>query len=767
MRTAANAWKSTLKYLVITALVVLQQQSFRGAAFGQVPSLLHPNSGPAAPVNMKANEQQKHGDLYQLLGAVEITYEGMTLRAEKVDYNAASGAILASGNLHFEQTGRDEHIEAERAEYNLNTGAGKFYKAKGSFGTSPRHGPTMLVSPNPIYFTAELAERDESGAYRVYDAEVTVCKPQDPTWTFSSPSSTIRPESSAVIRGATLRVFKVPVLYLPVLYRSLGLEPRNSGFLAPTVGNNSRFGFVLGDSFYWAINRSMDAEMGGEFLSARGWSQQASYRAVLNSRTHLRLSYYGVEDRGLGASKIDQGGHSARAEGVTRIGAFTRGVVDFNYLSSLTFREAFSQTYLEAVSSEIHSFGFLSRNKGPDQLNVFLSRTENFQSLLPNDAVRLRALPRIDYRRMEQRLAPQLPLWLGLDASAGLISRTEPSVSTQRGLKSSLFERLEFFPHVLLPVRYGGSSANLELGYRATHYGNRRADSALLSGTLSRGVTTIRLDLRPPALSRTFASGGWLSRSRIRHVIEPAVRFNVVSGAGDFRDVLVFDEQDLVTNTKEMEYSLTNRLLAARPGGVDELLSLEVRQQYYFQSDFGGALVEGRRNVFLSPLTLTGSAFLDRPRRFSPVISYLRLRPATHLELELREDYDPELHRFSHGGLVGSLRYGQDFLSISHSFVRSFPALAAPANQVGFSLGHGNLNRVGWNAVLAGAYDVRANYLQYTAFQTSYNNDCCGVSVEFRRFALGTARNENQFRVAFSLANIGTFGTMKKQERLF
>jgi LPS-assembly protein len=49
----------------------------------------------------------------------------------------------------------------------------------------------------------------------------------------------------------------------------------------------------------------------------------------------------------------------------------------------------------------------------------------------------------------------------------------------------------------------------------------------------------------------------------------------------------------------------------------------------------------------------------------------------------------------------------------------------------------------------------------------SYNNDCCGISFEYRRFALGPVRNENQFRLAFSLANIGTFGNLKKQERLF
>jgi LPS-assembly protein len=38
--------------------------------------------------------------------------------------------------------------------------------------------------------------------------------------------------------------------------------------------------------------------------------------------------------------------------------------------------------------------------------------------------------------------------------------------------------------------------------------------------------------------------------------------------------------------------------------------------------------------------------------------------------------------------------------------------------------------------------------------------------VQYRRFGFAT-RNENQFRVAFAIANIGSFGTLKKQERLF
>jgi LPS-assembly protein len=39
--------------------------------------------------------------------------------------------------------------------------------------------------------------------------------------------------------------------------------------------------------------------------------------------------------------------------------------------------------------------------------------------------------------------------------------------------------------------------------------------------------------------------------------------------------------------------------------------------------------------------------------------------------------------------------------------------------------------------------------------------------VEYRRLALGQVRTENQFRVAFIIANIGNFGNLRRQEKIF
>jgi LPS-assembly protein len=63
-------------------------------------------------------------------------------------------------------------------------------------------------------------------------------------------------------------------------------------------------------------------------------------------------------------------------------------------------------------------------------------------------------------------------------------------------------------------------------------------------------------------------------------------------------------------------------------------------------------------------------------------------------------------------------------------------------------------------------YDFARKITIFTQTQVTYNTDCCGWSVQYRRFGFGS-RNENQFRVAFAVANIGSFGTLRRQERMF
>ena len=715
-----------------------------------------------------ADSQEKSGDLYRLQGRVEITYEEVRLTADQVDYNEATGEVTAAGNVHFQQPARNEDIRASRGHYNLKTSTGSFYEVEALLGGNISAGSSLVTTTNPFFFEAERVDRIDEETYRVRNGEVTACSLPDPTWTFKAPDALIRPGVSAHLYHSRFRLLGVPVFYLPYLYRSLRRIPRSSGFLMPTLGSSSRLGTVLGDSFYWAIHRSADLEVGAEWLSKRGWSQNATFRMRPARESYLNVTYFGVVDRGFGPQKVDQGGRTARVESVTAFPQGFRAVIDANYLSSLTFREAFTQTFNEAVNSEVHSRAFLGKNFDSLSFNTLFSRFENFQSVRPRDKITIRHLPRMEFNSVERPLWPQAPLWLSWNSSLGVVRRREAAFGDRLQLSTPHVKRIQFFPRLTLPLQWKSLGLATTFGYRATHYGGHREGATFSEEGLNRGTRELQLDLVLPPLSRVFTGAGPLYGRPLKHVIEPRASFRHVSGVRDFAEILLFDQEDLLTDTTELEYSLTNRLLRRREtGGVREVLSWELRQQYYFDPDFGGALLPGQRNVFVSSLGLSSHAFLDTPRRFSPVLSIIRVRPSGNYDIEFRQDYDTTRGRLTHGGLVGNVRWGDSFASISHFFVRSAEALSPPSNQLRFLLGHGNLGKPGLNAAFAGTYDIRGGFLQFSALQVSYNNDCCGISFEFRRFALGPVRNENQFRVAFSLANVGTFGNLKKQERLF
>jgi LPS-assembly protein len=164
---------------------------------------------------------------------------------------------------------------------------------------------------------------------------------------------------------------------------------------------------------------------------------------------------------------------------------------------------------------------------------------------------------------------------------------------------------------------------------------------------------------------------------------------------------------------------------------------------------------------------MTAYAFLDQPRRYSPVVSVARVSPLPGFGVEWRSDYDPARRRHTNSGITADARLSRYYVSLGHNYVRSSPLILTPsANQFRGLFAIGDVNRRGWNGAFTAIYDFRVGQMQFATTQVTYNTDCCGFSVQYRRLSFGT-RNENQFRLAFAVANIGSFGTLKKQERLF
>jgi len=222
-----------------------------------------------------------------------------------------------------------------------------------------------------------------------------------------------------------------------------------------------------------------------------------------------------------------------------------------------------------------------------------------------------------------------------------------------------------------------------------------------------------------------------------------------------------------------VDLSLANRIFAKRGDAVTEIFSWEIEQKRYFDPTFGGALIPGQLNIFQSSADLTGFSFLVEPRSTSPVVSTLRMTPIGGLSVQWQMDYDHRLHAIVNTALSVDYSWKKYYhLSGGNNEMRanalvSNPLLTSYANQFRMRAAFGNTNKRGWNAGVDAIYDYRQQKLLWATTQVTYNTDCCGLSVQFRRVYRVGLPDENLYAVSFSIANMGAFGTLKKQDRLF
>jgi LPS-assembly protein len=717
-------------------------------------------------VEIRSTTQESAGGVSRAEGAVEVRKGAMIVSADKAVYDEATGMLEAEGNVRFQTAEGVEDIQASRVIYNVNTEEGSFYDVHGFLSSASQGGARILTTDNPFYLEGSVVHKT-ADSYVVHDGVVTNCELDDMWWSLSSPRTTIRPGESATIRHGILRLKGVPILYMPVFTKSLERLPRRSGFLTPNIGNSSRFGLVFGQAYYWAVNRSYDATFNGTLYTDRGLASQLSLRGRPTSHSNFNAVFFGVKDRGLllaNGDRLKQGGASFSIDGVAQLPGGFRGVADVNYLSSLEFRQAFTQTFEEAVQSQVRSTGFVTKNFSSYSFNGSISREENFQDIARDNTIVIRKLPGFEFNGRNRRLTEgRIPLFFGFNTSFDLVSRIQPEFETR-----NFVQRGDFFPRISTNVAWKGFHLTPTFGVRATGYGQRRSNDVLMGENLYRTAGEFSLDIVPPALQRIYNGPAWLGQ-KVKHVIEPRLRYRYTSGIDDFGSVIRFDDRDVMSNTNELELSLTQRLYAkSTDGSTREVLALGVWQRRYFDPEFGGAVAPGVRNVLRSSLDVTPFAFIDQARNYSPVIVSLTTRPNWKTGLEWSAGYDPLRQKVVNSNVTLDYRFNRLIgAAVGHTAVRTPTTLSPASNQVTSLVRIGDFNRRGWNAAVYNIYDYRLHNFIYTRSQISYNTDCCGFGIEYGRFAIGPTRTENQFRVSLSIANVGSFGTLRPQERLF
>ncbi|MGO9317715.1 MAG: LPS-assembly protein LptD [Terracidiphilus sp.] len=782
----------------------------------EILPIAQPEPGPSSgvPVTWEAQHQSRVGNTWTLTGEVVVHYRDYILRADKVVYDQSTTELDAEGHLQVSGGPNDVLINADYGNMRLNMHTARYFSVHGSQGVRTLGNRAVYTTTSSFFFTGRVVLETGEGRYRIIDGSITNCRLPRPDWQVISRSIKLE-EGKASTTNALFKFLGAPLFYFPYLRHPVDETGRESGLLVPVISTGSSVrGYTFGEQAYWAINRSMDMVAGAEYYSKRGWAPNGDFRYKGSGLDHATVRWNALLDRGIeqpisyGSATmtlVNQGGVDITVLGRKDLGSETRLSANIDYLSSYIYRLVFNDNFLQAVSSDVRSNISLTHTHNGYVPSLSLERIQSFAGTASSSTVssinanqaRILHLPSLRFDVLDRPLGAS-PVYWGMESSLSYLDRSEPAaIPTGASFHARNAGRFDLYPHLFLPLSAGGWNVTAEMAARETAYtlsqipdliGVNGGTPYLSHDAFNRGDFEVSVDLRAPVVERDFALHRW--NRVMRHVIEPEITYRYVTGIGS-REVntLVVDTTDIATNTDEVGYSLTQRFYLRAAGNkpctgeqvassgscspqAREWASWQIAQKFYIDSNFGGALIPNRRNVFDATLDMSGIAFLTSTRNLAPLISRMRFEAIDNLRIQWDLDYDPISGRIDSDNLYAGYSWGRTTIGTGHALLNAVDESGSTASTIKSQLVQpfitiGKPSGSGLNLAANGGYDFAQNALQYGGVQAVYNWNCCGLTFGYRRFNLGTIRNETQWLYSFTLANFGSVGDIRRSTSVF
>jgi len=191
-------------------------------------------------------DDQAH--IWTAKGSVEVRYDGRTLRADEVIYNANNDVTVARGNVQIQNAdGTYEYAKVMTLDKGFHSGFAI------AFSTRQKQNVTLSA--------AEAIRRDQN-AIELNRAVFTACdicakdqKPLQPTWSIQASQIVQDPRRQLIYyRNAVIRIEGLPVMYTPIFWHPDPTAKRSSGFLEPNITIDGRKGFSYTQPYLWVIS---------------------------------------------------------------------------------------------------------------------------------------------------------------------------------------------------------------------------------------------------------------------------------------------------------------------------------------------------------------------------------------------------------------------------------------------------------------------------------------------------------------------------------
>lgn len=550
-----------------------------------------PPSGTAAdrdqyPTDIEGDELSGvYDQVMNYDGNVSLRRGDQFLSADNLMFDAQDGTYTAEGSVRYQDSGMRivaDRLQGDQQQDSHSLGSVRYQliEQRGSGGAD----------------RAEL-----TGDYgSLYGSTYSTCPPSERVWELRSRQIDIDMEEGfGTARGATLRLGKVPVLYVPWFKFPID-DRRKTGLLYPAIGYNSRNGFDYRQPIYLNLAPNYDMTLEPRWMSRRGLLLGTEFRYLTESgRGTLEFEYLPSDDlaprereREIAEGILPENWREDdrgmfRYTGRYSINGTWHARANLNWISDPRYLEDMSSSLAESSPSTLMStMGVYGRGRYWDAAVAADYRVLSDYTLRERNLPYYR-LPRL-YANWEQPLRPWLVTGMQADLTrfAHIDSDYKPGGS-----------RLDLKPYVTLPLEGAAWYMRPSLAWRYTAY---QLDDALAESINASAPDTSpsrSLPITSIDAGLFFDREATFRGERYLHTLEPRLFYlNVPYRYQD--DLPRFDTRDLTfswgqlfrdnrfsgadrqSDANQLTLAVSTRMLRESDG--QEKLSLSAGQIRYF-----------------------------------------------------------------------------------------------------------------------------------------------------------------------------------------
>ena len=559
------------KFLItIILLITIPEKNFA------LPTKISASAEDKSILKADRIEAKQNDNIIDAIGNVEIKNGNVIAYADKISYEKNKNLIKIYGNIKIKNF-EIGNLLAKNAEISDDFESGIFDDG-------------LIIFNDGSYLKSLKIERKNQFITKLKKPKLSIC-PNDEIssnnslvgniWdaiSISSSSSKIDRKSNNIVGyNNILKIYEIPILYLPYIKIPLSENKRQSGFLHPSYVNNSQFGFGLNIPYFIDVDKNIDL-----VLTPRLYINSDQFSLNTEIKHLLKYGSYNF-NLSLANNKITSERDKAvinRTSNNLRYNLVSDGKFSFTTKSFLEYKvntvgdkyylRDFAFNYSPYTISKIQ-YDYTNNKE------YFGVRSLRIQELEINRDERSAPiiLPSIDYFN-ESKHSIFLKEKYALSSNLTILSRED-------GLQ---YKRLSMIPEIKIPLNFYGNLIDINSKIQADLYyleNNYKPDRTYTNykNNLSNQKNELSVRWRLPLIKKT---------KNTTLVMEPTANFVSSSVKKDFVNI---PNEDSINN----ELTINNLFTTDRVSGYDrseigERVSYGLRSSWYnnlgkFELDIG------------------------------------------------------------------------------------------------------------------------------------------------------------------------------------